>query len=247
MSKKKKVLGALVCAGLALGVFGGGAVIASAYSGSSADSAAVKARQDGHGGHSSFKNPCNQQLSDEQVAALEAYAELSKEAYEKYSTQYAALVSAYEAEVAEIYASVLGEPYQELVEEYDGLCGQYQGLVNGFYASEEYTALKTELDELITSLAASERGSEEHLAIMEQIHEVWGKISVLAGETNSQIVVLRTRAAEITAEIKTLINQNKEALKAELDPVIAEFNTAAQEIQTGLSAELQLLRETLGI
>lgn len=269
MSKKrKKIARVVVCAMLAVGLFAGGSVaIASASNkNASADATSLTAKQpdgntpfDGSGS----KQPsngwqargcmpfggfnCKQQLSDEQIAAFETYAELSKEIHQKYNEQYAALISAYEAEIEEVYASVLGESYVELKAEHNGLCDQYQGLVNGFYGSEEYIALKTELNELVAELAGLDRKSAEYKAVMDEINVVWGKISVLAGEVNSQISLIRLRVAEISAEIKALMKQNKNALNERFVLIAEQFNTDARSIQSSLMLELELLRQTLGI
>jgi chromosome segregation ATPase len=268
MSKKRKITRALVCAGLALSVFAGGsAVIASANSknASAKETTSLNAKQPDGSTPFDFggKQPPDmrqakgcmpfggfdgrQQLSEEQIAALETYAELSKEVNQRYREQYAALLRAYEAEIEEVYASVLGEPYAELKAEYDGLCNQYQGLVNGFYVSEEYVALKTELNALTASLAGLDKKSAEYKAIMDEINIVWGKISVLAGEVNSQISLIRLRVAEISSEIKALMKQNKDALNELISPIAEQFNIDAQTIQSSLMLELEILRQTLGI
>jgi hypothetical protein len=180
-------------------------------------------------------------------AEMRIYKELSAEILARYRERYDALVQETNALIREAYASVLGERYAELNAEYEGLNDTYASLVNGFYASGEYVALKAELDALKAGLAELERGSEEYAAVMAEIRVVWGKISVLAGEVNSEIALLTARAGERADEIYALAEEYKEELRAAVDPILTEFYSGVNDIGAALTAELDLLRESLGI
>lgn len=268
----KKITGLLVCAGLGVGLFAGG--YSAINSSSNAASAATaektsytvevsgKTSLDYFGGEQQFgemgkfgrMKPFGNfgfgfgtELSEEQITALEVYKELSQEIHQKYKEQHEALINAFNTEIEEAYKTVLGESYAEMLAERNSLSDQYNGLVNGFYSSDQYVALKTELDGLISQLATLDKNSDEYQAIKEQINAVWGQISVLAGEVNSQISLIHLRSAELSKEIKALIEQNKAALNEAISPIAEQFKNETKLLQENLMQELELLRQTLGI
>lgn len=137
-----------------------------------------------------------------------------------------------------------GQITVSLQEEF-GRLSKYNGLVNGFYESIEYIELKTELDALIFKLAALDKNSAEYNRITEKINCIWGKISILAGEANSQIILVHPYVADNSPKSEALMQQKKEAVNMQLAPVAEQLET--KTIKYSLMLELEMLRQILGI
>lgn len=183
----------------------------------------------------------------ESQSQFDTYNSLMGEIVQKYQTQAQAATDAANAEIKTVLDQVLGSQYVELKTEYSGLYDQYQSLVQGFYADENYIALKDELNAKISELSSLTRGSAEYQEKLAEINAVWGQISVLAGEVNSKIALLNTRAMEITREAQKLINANIDEINTLIEPIVAKYKVDIEAIQSLFLQEVKLLQETLGI
>lgn len=184
-------------------------------------------------------------ISEDQMPSHEIHQELKQKIHEKYQEQHAELFRAYQAELEEANAIILGSQYTELQSQIKTLSEEYKGLSNDFYNSNEYTSLKAELDALMAELVNLEKGNDEYNAVKEQLDAVWGKISVLAEELNSQKMIIRFQKNEAQSSLMQLINEKKSALDEQFEVITKKFLDDVKVIQLNLRTELKVLRKTL--
>lgn len=171
-----------------------------------------------------------QPLTDKQLAIVKVYDELVKNIYNKHKEDSDLLAKEISTRVSEIYKSIVNEDQVELNTECS-LCNTYSALVNGFYESNEYILLNTDLQMLMTRLAALKKGSDEYNQVTAEIRAVWGKISILAGEINSKINLLINHICEFKNGTKISPKENKEEFIILPDPLLMEFEESLVEIE----------------
>lgn len=153
-----------------------------------------------------------------------------------------------------ILRTLLGEDYDNTIDSFNGQYSKYGKLVNGFLSGSEYRRLLDEIDSRISMIDMVEKDSEQYQNLIAEIDELWGKISILAGQINSQIAVLEGAVMTAIDDIIYVINDKlniAEDINAAIKNggaamAVSVLNTITAE-EKSMIIELNLLRLELGL